>query len=257
MIFNKLVNKSFFDKNGYVLLNTNLKGNLIFDKLCIEIDSFLKKEIQNSDLKKLGGYIVGNLNISQGHFGPKLYSIIFKNNFKKYFQRLTKKKLNFFDIRNGGNLALPKKGNQLFHIDGSYKSEMYLVSVATEDITLDNGPTEVCVGSHLRPKTFNEFFFGKKIKKKLTMKRGQILIRKHNLWHRGTINLSSKPRLLLSFIISLKNKKNKISRASPKFKILHNSFKNDLIGRLHEIIYAKFKFVIIVIKIFISFLKKI
>ena len=38
MIFNKLVNKSYFDKNGYVLLNTNLKGNLIFDKLCVEIE---------------------------------------------------------------------------------------------------------------------------------------------------------------------------------------------------------------------------
>ncbi len=256
MIFNKLVNKSSFDKNGYVLLNTNLKGNLIFDKLCIEIESLLKKKIKTSNIKNLGGYIVGNLNINQGHFGPKLYSIIFKNKFKKYFQTLTLKKFSLFDIRHGGNLTLPKKGNQMFHIDGGYKSEMYLVSIATENITLDNGPTEVCIGSHIKPKTFDEFFFEKKIKKKLLMKRGQILIRKHNLWHRGTKNLSDKPRLLLSFIITLKNKKNKKNQVSPKFEIMRNSFRNNFIGRLHEIIYVKFKFIIIITKILVSFFKK-
>ena len=53
MIFNKLANKSFFNKNGYILLNTNLKGNFTFDKLCIAIDSLLKKEIKNSNIKKI------------------------------------------------------------------------------------------------------------------------------------------------------------------------------------------------------------
>ena len=256
MLFKKLINKSFFDKNGYVLLSTHLKGNSIFDQLCVEIELFLKKEIQKTNLEKLGGYIVGNLNINQGHFGPKLYSIIFKNEFKRYFESLVVKKMSAFDIRHGGNLALPKKGNQLFHIDGSYKSEMYLVSIATEDITFGNGPTEICVGSHNKEMSFDEFFFSKKNKKNLTMKKGQILIRKHNLWHRGTKNFSNKPRLLLSFIITLKNKKNRIDQVNSKFKILHNSFRNDLTGRLHEIIYAKFNYIVIIIKLFLSFLKK-
>ena len=48
--------------------------------------------------------------------------------------------------------------------------------------------------------SLEEFFFAEKQKVKLTMKKGQILIRKHNLWHRGTTNHSDKPRLLLSFI---------------------------------------------------------
>ena len=59
---------------------------------------------------------------------------------------------------------------------------MYLVSIATEDITLDNGPTEVW-WHILNPCLLMNFFT--KNKKKL-MKKGQILIRKHNLWHRGT-----------------------------------------------------------------------
>ena len=39
MFFKKMVNKFFFDKNGYALLKTNLKNNLKFNKLCIEIES--------------------------------------------------------------------------------------------------------------------------------------------------------------------------------------------------------------------------
>ena len=57
---------------------------------------------------------------------------------------------------------MPKKGNQLFHTDGSYEEEMYLVSIATENITLDNGPTEICVGTHLKSMSYDEFFFFKK-----------------------------------------------------------------------------------------------
>lgn len=170
---------------------------------------------------------------------------------------MLKKKINLFDIRHGGNLTLPKKGTQLFHIDGSFKNEMYMLSIATQNITLDNGPTEICVGSHIRPMSFGEFFFSKKKKKKLLMKKGQILIRKHNLWHRGTKNFSNKPRLLLSFILTPKDKKIKAEQVSSKFKILRNSFKNDLAGKFHETIYVNLNFVIVIIKILLSYLKKI
>ena len=75
MYLKKLINKKTFDKNGYVLLNTSLSKNLSFDKLCSEIETCLNKLIKNSNIKKLGGYIVGNLNVNQGPFGLKLYSL--------------------------------------------------------------------------------------------------------------------------------------------------------------------------------------
>ena len=43
-----------------------------------------------------------------------------------------------------------------------------MVSVATEDITLANGPTEICAGSHLKSMSFHEFFFFEKKKTKIT-----------------------------------------------------------------------------------------
>ena len=257
MFLKELIDKSVFDLDGYVLLDTSLSENQTFNNLIEEIENSLSEEIKNSDIKKLGGYIMGNFGINQGPFGSKLFSLVFHQEFKDYFENLVKKELDSFDINYGGNVTLPKKGNQLFHTDGSYEQEMYLISIATEDITLENGPTEICVGSHLRPLTFDEFFFSKKNKKKLTMKKGQILIRRHNLWHRGTRNFSDKPRLLLSFVLMPKTRRVKLEPISEKFKILPNFFRSNFKGKVHETIYAKLGFLITTVKLFSSMSKKI
>ena len=256
MFLKELIDKSIFVKNGYVLLDTTLNDNFLFDNLINEVESCVSEEVKDSSIKKLGGYIMGNFGINQGPFGSKLYSLVFKEEFISYFENLTSKKLDLFDINFGGNLILPKKGTQHFHTDGNHEHEMYLVSIATEDITSENGPTEVCIGSHTKPMTFDEFFFSKKNKKKLMMKKGQILIRKHNLWHRGTRNFSNKTRLLLSFVMIPKTRKVNLELPSDKFKILPNFFKSNLSGRLHEIIYVKLGFLIIIKKLFLSISKK-
>jgi hypothetical protein len=257
MFLKELIEKSTFDKNGYVLLDTSLSNNSYFNNLINEIETSVLEEVKDPSIKKLGGYIMGNFGINQGPFGSKFYSLVFQDEFISYFENLTLKKLNLFDINYGGNLTLPKKGIQLFHTDGTHLQEMYLISIATEDITLENGPTEVCVGSHLKPMTYDEFFFSKKNKKKLTMEKGQILIRKHSLWHRGTKNFSNKPRLLLSFVMIPKTRKIKLEPLSDKLKILANFFRNDFIGRIHEHIYTKVGFLIFFSKLFLSISKKI
>tara|TARA_B100001121_G_scaffold310234_1_gene340174 strand:+ start:1046 stop:1828 length:783 start_codon:yes stop_codon:yes gene_type:complete len=257
MFLKEIIEKSIFDKDGYVLINTNLNTNEYFKEFTNEIEKYVYEKIKDPKLKNLGGYIMGNFGINQGQFGSKLYSLVFQDEFINYFERLTSKKLNTFDINYGGNLTLPKKGKQLFHTDGTYHQEMYLISVATEDITSENGPTEVCIGSHIKPMSYDEFFFSKKNKIKLMMKKGQILIRKHNLWHRGTKNNSDKPRLLLSFVMIPKTRDVKLESISDGFKILPNFFRNDFRGRFHETIYTKFGFLIVFSKLFFSISKKI
>ena len=68
MFLKELVDTSIFDKNGYVLLDTSLNNNRLFDELINEIEISLSEEINNSDIKKLGGYIMGNFGINQGPF---------------------------------------------------------------------------------------------------------------------------------------------------------------------------------------------
>lgn len=257
MFLKKIVDEFFFNQNGYVLLNTNLNKNKLFNDLIIKIENSLSYEIKKPYVKTLGGYIMGNFGINQGPFASKLFSLVFNKEFQSYFEKITKKKLISFDINFGGNLVLPNKGKQIFHTDGKFDQEMYLVSIATEDITYENGPTEICIGSHLKPMTFDEFFFTKKNKKKITMKKGQILIRKHNLWHRGTKNYTKKTRLLLSFVMMPKIRDVQLEPISKEFKILPNFFKENLSGRLHELIYAKLSYLVIIIKLILSFKTKI
>ena len=256
MFIKKLIDKDFFYNNGYIILDTNLENNHNYNKLVDEINNDLKLKLKNNKLYKNGGYLMGNFGIDQGPYGPKLYSLIFQDEFIKIFEDLIKSKLNLFDIYYGGNLVLPKKGNQHFHIDGSYNKRMFMISIVTEDINLENGPTEICVGSHKKEMKFWEFFFRKKQKKKILLKKGQILIRPHNLWHRGTKNNSSKPRLLLSFSLTPKTNNNKVYNPSPSLKILPNFFNSNFFGRLQEFSYVYLGSIRVILKLLVSIIKQ-
>ena len=81
-----------------------------------------------------------------------------------------------------------------------------MVIIVTEDINLNNGPTEVCPISHKKEMKFWEFFFSKKshLQKGDICGIGDILIRPHNLCI-GDIKFSDKTRLLLSFVMTHKS----------------------------------------------------
>ena len=85
------------------------------------------------------------------------------------------------------------------------------------------------------------------------MNKGQILIRKHNLWHRGTTNYSNKYRLLLSFILIPVKRKHQCVKISKKIKILPNFFKSNFTGRLQEFFYVYLRYFYIFLKFIYSF----
>ena len=89
------------------------------------------------------------------------------------------------------------------------------------------------------------------------MKKGQILIRKHNLWHRGTVNSSNKHRLLLSFIMIPKWRKINLNALSDKLEIFPNFFKSSMMGRIQEFLYVRMFTIHTFLKIFKSFLHKV
>ena len=256
MFIKKLVDKNYYINNGYAIIDTDLKHNKDFNNLIDKINNDLELKINKGELKKIGGFIMGNFGINQGPYGPQLYSLIFKEKLIKIFEEFTESNLEDFKVFHGGNLVLPNKGKQLFHIDGSYKKKMYMVSIVTEDIDLNNAPTEICVGSHKKEMKFWEFFLSKKVKKKVTLKKGQIFIRPHNLWHRGTKNKSNKPRLLLSFSMTPKIQNEQTQNCSSNVKILPNFFKSNLIGRIHEFSYVYLGSILIIFKLFYSIFKR-
>ena len=88
------------------------------------------------------------------------------------------------------------------------------------------------------------------------MKKGQILVRPHNLWHRGTRNKSSKPRLLLSFSMTPKEITQEVKKLSSNVEILPNFFRSNFFGKLHEFFYVYFGSLLIILKLFNSIVRK-
>ena len=83
------------------------------------------------------------------------------------------------------------------------------------------------------------------------MKTGDIILRKHSLWHRGTINQTSNPRLLISFLFFEKdrNLKSNLDENS-EVKIYENFFASNIKGKIKEFIYVKLGFLFAAYKIF-------
>ena len=146
--------KNKFNKEGYIKIDTDIKSNPKFAYISKKFDFFLNKEINKESSKKLGGYIMGNLNMQQGYLGNILFKLLFTSKFVSKIESIIENKLTEYDIFFGGNICLPNKGDQIFHTDGAFKKEMYLISVATQEINIENGPTEICEGSSLKRTNF-------------------------------------------------------------------------------------------------------
>ena len=249
--------KEQFEKDGYVIIHSNLIENNKFLEICSNIYTSLEKVLKSTNIKKFRGYMMGNLNVYPGKFGDELFELIKENKILDLIENIIGKKISDMELNYGGNLCLSKKGDQHFHTDGTFSKEMYLVSIATENITEENGPTEVCVGTHKKNFKYWQFIFSKKLKCKILLNKGDIIIRKHCLWHRGTRNLSEKNRLLLSFVIFPRSLDNQTKPTkTSQISISSNFFKENNIGLLQEFIYSKLKFIHFTLRLLKSILSK-
>lgn len=232
--------KEKFEEDGFIILKTNLDKNFEFRELTKKIYDTLEKEITSININKLRGSMMGNLNVYPGKYGDELLRIVKSSGILDLIEKILNKKFEDLTVNYGGNLSLFGKGEQHFHIDGGFDKEMYLMSISTEDINEINGPTEVCVGSHKKNVPFWKFVFLKKNKKKIFLSKGEIVLRKHSLWHRGTKNISKTNRLLLSFVIFPKDASYQVKHnETQELAILPNFFKQNKLGFIHEFIYSK------------------
>tara|TARA_X000001036_G_scaffold437979_1_gene484641 strand:+ start:1933 stop:2682 length:750 start_codon:yes stop_codon:yes gene_type:complete len=240
-----------FYKDGYLIIPNFIKNESFF-KLSDELNLQIKKKIYNTDLTKIGGYKIGNLGLDAGQYASEIWELLLKQDIEKLILEILEKSLSEFTVRVSGNICFPNKGDQHFHTDGKYEERMYLMSVATEDITESSGPTEVVLNSHNKT-PYWKFLFKNKIKKKIILSKGDLIIRKHSTWHRGTKNLSDKPRFLIAFLLFPKDSKIKSNfNQNTEIEIFNNFFSSSSLGRFKELIYIKFKPIFLFYKLFRS-----
>ena len=97
------------------------------------------------------------------------FRVLKKKGLNKIVKNITGKGLNSFDILFGGNLSLPFKFNQHFHTDGNFNDKMILINVATSDVDLNSGPTEIVLKSHKKNLKYWKFLIQKKKFQKLKL----------------------------------------------------------------------------------------
>ena len=245
--------KNFFNKTGY-LLKSVFNDNEKYFNYSKELHQELKKIQNNRFLEKLGGYKSGNLNIELGHYSEKFLDLFFKKNLKVFFEDITGEHIDDYEIKTGGNLNLPDSKNQFFHTDGNWYPRMIIFNFATIDINLNNGPIEILEGSHKMEYPYWKFLLKKKdfLSKKITMNKGDILIREHRLWHRGTKNFSNSSREMIGILFVKKLYKEKTKKKFSDLRVYENMYENNFKGRVKEFIFLNFKFLLVFYKIIIS-----
>lgn len=245
-------NLNFFEDNGYVLIKNFIKSSN-FDLICKE---FKKNSLIEFDKleKKIGGNLMGNLNIYPGNYAKNIYDVLDKDELHSIVEKITNKKFSDFDIISGGNLNFQFKFNQHFHTDSKFHNSFLIINIAIEDVNEKNGPLELVPGTHKSQLPYWKFVF-KKPKKRILMDKGDVLIRTSNLWHRGTKNSSKEPRLLFAFI--LKEKINEISNYDflndKKLKIFNNIFKSNVLGIIKENFYTRLSYFYVFFRLVRSF----
>ena len=202
--------------------------------------------LKENSIKKLGGYKAGNLYLFPGIYGKKILDLMKKKNFFKYLGNIINDDFSKYNMKLGGNINLPKSNSQIFHKDGNWNPRMIIINIASINITEDNGPIEICEKSHIKKYSFWRFFINSASikKKKVFLKQGEILIREHRLWHRGTINNSKKFREMIAIMFVKKIKEKKIKKANKipnDISIKLNMFDNKFKGRLKEFIFIYLK----------------
>jgi len=235
--------KNNFNKDGYVKINNFLSG-VEFNNVSANLHKELNKSINSFNFSNIGGYYIGNINVNPGIYATKIWELLISSKLDDLMNEIFNKPINKFSVFAAGNLNFPGKGQQKFHTDGNFEDKMYLLSVATQDIPAESGPTEIIPDFHKSKIPYWKFILSKKIKKKIILKKGDIIIRKHCVWHRGTKNKSKNPRFLLTYLLfenSTDLKKNFSNNTELIF--YNNFFKSDLKGKLKEFFYVKFGFI--------------
>jgi hypothetical protein len=250
-----------FINDGYLVKKKFLQSKQ-FDLICNDLNNEIEKTYLRTDIDKLGGSLTGNLNTNPGKYGKLILNLLLKNGLNNILQKISGEKFSDFYMTTGGNLSIPNKHSQHFHMDGNYRDLFYFVSVATSNIYAINGPTEIILGGHKKELPYWKFLFKKKKIKKIILSKGDLIIRRSNLWHRGTINRSDKNRFIIAYLFfkrkdNINIKKLAISNNFKKVTITNNFFGNNFSQRLFEYFYIYFKFLFIAWKAFSSFFPKL
>jgi hypothetical protein len=184
---------STLSEQGYVVLRGLVSPDRL-DKLNAE----LLAAYGHAEKFAGGGSISGHLNCFPGRHAQFVYDDLTRRGVVDAIIAMRSGRDN--RVRATMNFNLPGSVAQHFHIDGLYTDDFIICNVAVVDTTTVNGAIDLLPGTSREFLPFWKYALHRtyRLSTRIEMARGDVLIRRSNLWHRGMPNNGTAPRPMMS-----------------------------------------------------------
>jgi len=232
--------KQAFDRDGYFVIR-----NVVSPERLAELHKSLEQEFEaqskSGALFSGGGLKSGHLNCFPGQAARFVYDTLQDKGIIDLIKELDPRVVRMPNV--GCNFNLPGSHTQHYHLDRPFTRDFMIANVAVVDSTIENGAMEAIPGTHKRFYKYTQFVLEGVARKsvRVPLKRGDVLVRTSNVWHRGTANHTKFPRpmLAMTWEDGGNDLADPFAADGGKIKFLPNWFKPTRAGRLREELFVK------------------
>ncbi|MGO9838172.1 MAG: phytanoyl-CoA dioxygenase family protein [Polyangiaceae bacterium] len=226
-----------FAKDGYVVIRNVVPKERLCHLGAAIVDEFESMK-RSGRLFAGGGAISGHLNCFPGEVSRFAYDALEERGVVELIKMLFPRPFGAPNV--GCNLNLPGSVVQHYHVDSSFTAGFMIANIAVVDTDLANGAIELIPATHKKFYKFWRFAIERpyRFSARISMNRGDVLVRTSNLWHRGMPNHTKVPRPMLAFTFVEQGEDAK--RPDPftlnegRIKFYENWYRPTLMGRLRE-----------------------
>lgn len=232
--------KQAFARDGYFVIR-----NVVSPERLAELHKSLEQEFEAASksgaLFSGGGLRSGHLNCFPGAGARFVYDTLQERGIIDLIKELDPRVVRMPNV--GCNFNLPGSHTQHYHLDRPFTRDFMIANVAVVDSTIENGAMEAIPGTHKRFYKYTQFVLERVARNgvRVPLKRGDVLVRTSNVWHRGTANRTSVPRpmLAMTWEDGGNNLEDPFAAEGGKIKFLPNWFKPTRAGRIREELFVK------------------
>jgi hypothetical protein len=232
--------REHLDEHGYVVM----RGVVSPDRL-ERLNEALKAEYERAradgTLFKGGGTLTGHLNCFPGEQARFVYDDLESAGVVDLVKATRPDIVD--KVRVTMNYNLPGSVAQHYHSDDLYTEEFLICNVAVVDTTTVNGALDVLPGTHKRFYKFWRYALERKyqLSTRVEMARGDAILRRSTLWHRGMPNRSDAPRPMMAVTFGERGAPDgdpfTVNGSAPYF--FPNWYSTGRLGQLRERLYVK------------------
>jgi Phytanoyl-CoA dioxygenase (PhyH) len=183
--------------DGYVVFRNVVSKERLVELGRMVVDEFARARAAN-ELFEGGGFHSGHLNCYPGEPARFVYDELVASGIVDLVRAVRPDIAD--SVRATMNFNLPGSVAQHYHMDGLYTKDFLICNVAVVDTDLANGALDVLPGTNREFYKFWRYAVERKyrLSTRVPMARGDVIVRKSTLWHRGMPNKSNAPRPMMA-----------------------------------------------------------